>query len=91
MPRQGGAAGGGLRLLPDEAVLGNPDWVAPVLFVLRRLRPLRWFGLFECRGEDAARPRDVAQDAAIRLIRAVRPRPDRDWASHGALTRPWLG
>ena len=55
MPRQEGAAGGGLRPLPDEAVLGNPDWVAPVLFVLRLLRPLRWFGLVECRGEDAMR------------------------------------
>ncbi len=42
-------------LLPDEAVLRDPDWVARVLFVLRRLRPLRWFGLVECRGEDATR------------------------------------
>ena len=39
-----------LSVLSDEAVLRNPDWVAPVLFVLR---PLRWFGLVECRGEDA--------------------------------------
>ena len=44
-----------LSVLPDEAVLRNPDWVAPVLFVLRVLRPLRWFGLVECRGEDATR------------------------------------
>ena len=44
-----------LSVLPDEAVLRNPDWVAPVLFVLRVLRPLRWFGLVECRSEDAAR------------------------------------
>ena len=44
-----------LSVLPDEAVLRNPDWVAPVLFVLRLLRPLRWFGLVECRGEDATR------------------------------------
>ena len=41
-----------LSVLPDEAVLRNTDWVAPVLFVLR---PLRWFGLIECRGEDATR------------------------------------
>ena len=44
-----------LSVLPDEAVLRNPDWVAPVLFVLRVLRPLRWFGLVDCRGEDATR------------------------------------
>ena len=44
-----------LSVLPDEAVLRNPDWVAPVLFVLRVLRPLRWFGLVECRGENATR------------------------------------
>ena len=44
-----------LSVLPDEAVLRNPDWVAPVLFVLRVRRPLRWFGLVECRGEDATR------------------------------------
>ena len=44
-----------LSVLPDEAVLRNPDWVAPVLFVLRLLRPLRSFGLVECRGEDATR------------------------------------
>ena len=44
-----------LSVLPDEAVLRNPDWVAPVLFMLRVLRPLRWFGLLECRGEDATR------------------------------------
>ena len=41
-----------LSVLPDEAVLRNPDWVAPVLFVLRLLR---WFGLVERRGEDATR------------------------------------
>ena len=44
-----------LSVLPDEAVLRNPDWVAPALFVLRVLRPLRWFGLLECRGEDTTR------------------------------------
>ena len=44
-----------LSVLPDEAVLRNPDWVAPALFVLRVLRPLRWFGLVECRDEDASR------------------------------------
>ena len=44
-----------LSVLPDEAVLRNPDWVPPVQFVLRLLRPLRWFGLLECRGEDATR------------------------------------
>ena len=44
-----------LSVLPDEALLRNPDWVAAVLFVLRLLRPLRWFGLVECRGEDATR------------------------------------
>lgn len=44
-----------LSVLPDEAVLRNPDWVAPALFVLRVLRPLRWFGLVENRGEDATR------------------------------------
>ena len=44
-----------LSVLADEAVLRNPDWVAPVLFVLRVLRPLRWFGLTECRSEDATR------------------------------------
>ena len=26
-----------------------------MLFVLRLLRPLRWFGLVKCRGEDANR------------------------------------
>ena len=30
-----------LSVLPDEAVLRNPDWIAPVLFVFRVLRPLR--------------------------------------------------
>ena len=44
-----------LSVLPDEAVLRNPDWVAPALFVLRVLRPLRWFGLVESRDEDATR------------------------------------
>ena len=42
-----------LSVLPDEAVLRNPDWVARALFVLRVLRPLRWFGLVECRGDHA--------------------------------------
>ena len=44
-----------LSVLPDEAVLRNPDWLAAGLFVLRVLRPLRWFGLVECRDEDAMR------------------------------------
>ena len=44
-----------LSVLPDEAVLRNPGWVVPVLFVLRVLWALRWFGLVECRGEDATR------------------------------------
>ena len=34
---------------------GTRDWVAPALFVLRVLRPLRWFGLVESRDEDATR------------------------------------
>ena len=42
-----------LSVLADDAVLRNPDWVAPVLFVLRLLRPLRWFGLVECLGGGA--------------------------------------
>ena len=43
-----------ISVLPDEAVSRNPDWVAPVLFAWRVLRPLWWFGLVECRevGED---------------------------------------
>ena len=43
-----------LSVLPDEAVSRNQDWVAPVLFAWRVLRPLWWFGLVECRevGED---------------------------------------
>ena len=44
-----------LSVFPDEAVLRNSDWVAPVLFMMRVLRPLRRFGLVECRGEDATR------------------------------------
>ena len=44
-----------LSVVPDEAVLCNPDWVAPVLFVLRVLRRLRWFGLVEWRGENTTR------------------------------------
>ncbi len=44
-----------LSVLPDEAVLRNPEWVALALFVLRVLRPLRWFGLVESRDEDATR------------------------------------
>ena len=44
-----------LSVLPDEAVLRNPEWVARTLFVLRVLRPLRWFGLVESRDEDATR------------------------------------
>ena len=44
-----------LSVLPDEAVLRNPEWVARALFVLRVLRPLRWFGLVESRDEDATR------------------------------------
>ena len=42
-----------LSVLPDEAVLRNPGWVARGLFVLRVLRQLRWFGLVECRGDHA--------------------------------------
>ncbi len=34
-------------------MLRNPDRAPPVLLVLRLLQPLRWFGLVECRGEDA--------------------------------------
>ena len=37
-----------LSVLPDEAVLRTPEFVAPTLFVWRVLRPLRWFGLLEC-------------------------------------------
>ena len=44
-----------LSVLPDEAVLRNPEWVARALFVLRVLRPLSWFGLVESRDEDATR------------------------------------
>ena len=44
-----------LSVLPDEAVLRNPEWVARALFVLRVLRPLSWFGLVESRDEDASR------------------------------------
>ena len=44
-----------LSVLPDDAVLRSPDWVAPMLFVLRVLRPLRWFGLLECREDPASR------------------------------------
>ena len=38
-----------LAVLADEAVSRNPDWGAPTLFVWRALRPLRSFGLVECR------------------------------------------
>lgn len=44
-----------VSVAPDETALRNSDWVALVLFVLRSLRPLRWFGLVERRGEDATR------------------------------------
>ena len=70
-------------------VLRNPDWVAPVLFVLRLLRPLRWFGLVECRGEDATRTGhgEWPQDAAVRPVRAVRSQPVRNREGHRALSR----
>ena len=44
-----------LSVLADDPVLRNPDWVAPVLFVVRLMQPLRWFGLVKCLGEDATR------------------------------------
>ena len=44
-----------LSVLPDEAVVRKPEWVAPTLFVLRVLRPLSWFGLVECREEPVSR------------------------------------
>ena len=43
------------------------------------------------RGRDADGPRRVAQDVAVRSVRAVRSRAGRDWPSHGALTRPGKG
>ena len=48
-----------LSVLPDGAVLRSPDWVAPMLFALRVLRPLRWFGLLECREDPVFRDRGV--------------------------------
>ena len=48
-----------LSVLPDDAVLRSPDWVAPMLFALRVLRPLRWFGLLECREDPVFRDRGV--------------------------------
>ena len=36
-----------MSMLPDNAVSRNPEFVAPILFVWRVLRPLRWFGLVE--------------------------------------------
>ena len=40
-----------LAVLPDEAIKRSPEWVAPVLFAWRVLRPLWWFGLVECVGD----------------------------------------
>ena len=85
-----------LSVLPDEAVLRNPDWVAPVPLVLPVLRPLRWFGLVECRGEDAAgrggaRPPNVAQDPAVRPVRAVRPRSGKPRCTDAARAVPPRG
>ena len=79
-----------LSVLPDEAVLRNPDWVAPMLFVLRLLRSLLVrTGRVPRRGCDAARPRHVAQDPLF--DRFVQYDPELgDRASHGALTRPRL-
>lgn len=38
-----------LSVLPDEAVLATDKTVAPILFALRVLRPLQWFGLLKYR------------------------------------------
>lgn len=46
-----------LSVLPDDAVLRNPDWVAPMLFALRVLRPLLWFGLLEYREDSGSATR----------------------------------
>ena len=48
-----------LSVLPDDAVLRNPDWVASMLFALRVLRPLRWFGLLACREDAVFRDKGV--------------------------------
>ena len=55
-PRTGRISSLGVRRssTPRSATSAGPA-SAPVLFVLRVLRPLRWFGLVECRGEDATR------------------------------------
>ena len=36
-----------LGVLPDDAVTRNPDYVPLILFAMRVLRPLLWFGLVE--------------------------------------------
>ena len=54
-----------LSVLPDEAVLRNPDWVAPMLFALRVLRPLLWFGLLECREDPVFRDKGVWRKTAL--------------------------
>ena len=54
-----------LSVLPDEAVLRNPDYVAPILFATRVLRPLRWFGLVECRDEGKTREEGMWRKSAL--------------------------
>ena len=54
-----------LSVLPDEAVLRNPDYVAPTLFATRVLRPLRWFGLVECRDEGKTREEGMWRKSAL--------------------------
>ena len=54
-----------LSVLPDDAVLRNPDWVAPMLFALRLLRPLLWFGLLECRKDPVFRDKGVWRKTAL--------------------------
>ena len=48
-----------LSVLPDDAVLRSPHWVAPMLFALRVLRPLLWFGLLECREDPVFRDKGL--------------------------------
>ena len=54
-----------LSLLPDESVLKEEHWVAATLLVLRVMRPLRWFGLVECREEPGSRYRAAWRKTAL--------------------------
>ena len=54
-----------LSVLPDETVSATGMRVAPLLFETRILRPLRWFGLLECRQDPAPFVPDTWRKCAL--------------------------